>query len=576
MCGIAGIYGTSDRNIIGNMTASLKHRGPDGENIVVTARHSLGATRLALVGGEKAAIPFFNQGVYILLNGEIYNYKDLREKLARAGYLFKTDGEAEVISALYKKYGRFFAGYLEGMFAIAILDDDKLILTRDHYGIKPLFYFQDGRKLAFASEVKSLFRYPNFTFSLNQSAMEEVALFGFIHSTSKTLFQNIVQVEPGEVVEFVDAVLIKEKYQTPEVISDKLDYSAAVQAIQAVFCESMEKMWFHGRGEKGIYLSGGIDSTLEVLLAKELVIEPVNTFTLYESPDSDDYHYASLVARLTGAKHHEFLVGEEDYWAELPHLVFHYESPMMGGVFDIQGALAFHILSRRVAEHVRIAFSGEGADELFGGYRWIHAHPLGFSDRIRERIKRIKVGLQTNALVDSLFPLPEDERLYRKNVYDFLLCPGLANYHLWSVDRSCSAFGFEVRPFYLYNQIARFAENLPMEFKVPDHCLTKRILRDAAWPLFSRWGLDAVLSREKRGMPAAIASIGERINEYLERAVSPRHISNHPYREMLITPLEIFMFDLFYYIFFIRHADLPANFRLKEALASGEFEHMYD
>lgn len=590
MCGIAGTYGINNEKIIRAMTQALAHRGPDGQATVLTGRHALGAARLALVGGEEAKIPFFDvaKNIHVLLNGEIYNFNYLREKLLKLGFTFKTEGEPEVISALYQRYGRFFARNLEGMFAIAILDGNRLLLARDRMGIKPLFYFVTGDKLTFASEIKSLLQFPGLIPALNRVALEETMVFGFIYSPARTLFQNVVQVEPGEIVEFADGILSKEKYALPpgnQPVANNIknvngmrsgDYQDNVQTLTKIFLQVMEQMWSHGRDEKGIYLSGGLDSTLEVLLAKEVSDGPVNTFTLSDSPEYADYQCAALVARSAGTRHHEFLVGEEDYWNELPHLVVHYENLVAGGVFDIHGALAFHILSRRVAKHVRIAFSGEGADELFGGYRWLHTHPLGFSDRLRERLNKIETGSRLKGLVHDLFPFPEDEELYRINIFNFLLSSGLASYHLWSVDRSSSAFGFEVRPFYLHDRIVEFAVKTPTSYKVPDRWRTKQILRDVAAPFTHRLGLDLILSREKLGMPAAIAKLAKQANDFIEKSISARHINAHPYRQLLKTPLEVLMFDLFYYIFFVHHGKLPDGFQLKEALAGGEFKRMYD
>jgi asparagine synthase (glutamine-hydrolysing) len=155
-------------------------------------------------------------------------------------------------------------------------------------------------------------------------------------------------------------------------------------------------------------------------------------------------------------------VDENDYFREFPSYIYHYENFFAGGIFDIHGGMAFHMLCKRVADFVRIAFSGEGADELFGGYYWSHTHPLGLSDRIRESQRLFGVSDHVRELVLTIFPYPEDETTYRLNVFDLLMGSGLANYHLWSVDRSSSAFGFEIRPAFLYNELVEFALSLPV------------------------------------------------------------------------------------------------------------------
>lgn len=176
-------------------------------------------------------------------------------------------------------------------------------------------------------------------------------------------------------------------------------------------------MFNHGGMEKGLYLSGGLDSSTIAYIARAELGYPLQTFTLADSPETPDFQSARVVAKALHTKHKEFMVSVNDYWRWLPDYLAHYESLMAGGVFHIQGGLAFHILSKFVSDHVRVAFSGEGADELFGGYYWIYTHPLGFSDRIRQRLGNGENG-KVRALVEAIFPLPEDEKVYRKNLFD--------------------------------------------------------------------------------------------------------------------------------------------------------------
>ena len=214
-------------------------------------------------------------------------------------------------------------------------------------------------------------------------------------------------------------------------------------------------------------------------------------------------------------------------------------------MFDLQGAPAFHLISETVSQHVRVAFSGEGADELFGGYYWIYTHPLGFSDRIRNRMNSMPVGDGVRQMVEELFPSPEDERIYRRNLFDALMRSGLSNCHLQSVDRSSGAFGFEVRPAYLYDDLAEFVLRLPIEYKVPDKFTTKRILRDAFRPEMERLGLDWVLNRKKQGMPSALANIAGYIQQRMESEISDTVYSERPLKDYLHTKADVYLFDLF-------------------------------
>ncbi|MCJ7615383.1 MAG: asparagine synthase C-terminal domain-containing protein, partial [Desulfobacterales bacterium] len=266
------------------------------------------------------------------------------------------------------------------------------------------------------------------------------------------------------------------------------------------------------------------------------------------------------VARALKTDHHEFIVNSKDYWQWLPDYVAHYEGLMAGGVFHIQGGLAFHILTKFISEHVRVAFSGEGADELFGGYYWIYTHPLGFSDRIWENFAAVEDNPALMSVVEELFPDPEDEAVYRKNLFDFLLKGGLANYHLQSVDRSASAFGMEIRPLYLEDDLSQWAMELPIEYKVPNKETTKRILRDAFRKEYEQLGLNVVLARQKMGMPSALSKIDLEITQAVDRAVSPEDIATHPLGSLLGSKMNLLLFDLFEHIFFKgwnHHSDVP-------------------
>jgi len=259
----------------------------------------------------------------------------------------------------------------------------------------------------------------------------------------------------------------------------EVNYEETVTKTRRIILRAVERMFSHGDMDKGVFLSGGVDSSTIALAASLQTEKKIQTFTLADSEDTPDLLAARQVAKALKTDHHEFIVNSKDYWQWLPDYVAHYEGLMAGGVFHIQGGLAFHILTKLISNHVRVAFSGEGADELFGGYYWIYTHPLGFSDRIRKNFAAIENNPALTSVMEELFPDPEDEAVYRKNLFDFLLKGGLANYHLQSVDRSAGAFGMEIRPLYLEDDLSQWAMELPIEYKVPNKETTKRILRDA-------------------------------------------------------------------------------------------------
>ena len=314
--------------------------------------------------------------------------------------------------------------------------------------------------------------------------------------------------------------------------------------------------------EKGIYLSGGVDSTLMAVLSREVSDRSIQTYTLYDSEDAPDFNYARKVAKAIGSDHHEFFVTADDYFRELPDFVYHYENLVAGGVFDIQGAAAFQVISKQISKHHKVAFTGEGADELFGGYYWIYTHPLGFSDRIRERASLLPAHSKTGEIVENIFPYPEDEAAYRKSLFDILMKSGLANYHLWSVDRSCSSFGFEARPPYLYDDIAEFALSLPIDFKVPNKSMSKMILKDVALPYFKKYNLTDIVNRKKHGMPAALEHIMPQVRNIIYSLIPDETINQHPYKQYFHDKVDVLMFDLLHKVFIENRGKVPEGFRI--------------
>ncbi len=568
MCTIVVTFNENEPEILRAMAMAVRHRGPDTLETWTSECHGVAACRLSIFGDKDAPMVYRDPvtGMIVLLNGEIYNYRDLWNELSRQGYWPSTDLEAELIAQLYSVHGKDFAFRLKGMFAIAILDDSKLVLVRDRFGIKPLYYYQVGKTTLVCSEIKGLLAHPKVSPVLNATALDETYVFGYVYSQEKTFFQGIKQVLPGSVVSIDSAGVVARSIFGMLPPARQLngcfgyDYPAAVQQTRHLLIQAVERMLQHGSMEKGLYLSGGVDSTTIAYVARRELDYPLKTFTLGDSPDTPDFQMARLVANALGTDHKEFLISTDDYWRWLPDYLAHYESLMAGGVFHIQGGLAFHILSRFISDHVRVAFSGEGADELFGGYYWIYTHPLGFSDRIRRRLSRLQKNSRLMDFVETIFPEPEDEGLYRRNLFDHLLRGGLSNYHLQSVDRSGGAFGFEIRPLYLDDDLSQWAMELPIEYKVPGKETTKRILRDAFREDFETQHIQEVTTRLKMGMPSAVANLDAKISEQVEHAITDEEIRRHPLSNLLDSKMGLLLFDLFEHIFFHgwdHHNDTP-------------------
>ena len=584
MCGICGVYGSSDLKRIELMTSTIAHRGPDASFAkIVGGKHALGSARLHITGQLNAPFPYCRDeiGPQVLLNGEIYNYHFWQKKLEDEGYTFFTGTDTEVIWAMYHKYGLEFVNKVKGMFAIAILDGDRLILVRDRFGIKPLFYWRKGNELAFASEIKAFFRWTDRQPHLNESALQEILTFGYIYSSDETLFVGIKQVTPGEVLIFDGNEICFEKYFAPlnafSFSGTDEDYYYHKTLLSNILPAAMRLVTEHGAHEVGVYLSGGIDSSLMAVLCKE-IHGKIKTFHLTDSHHAPDLPWSRDVAKAINSDHYEIPVTLQDYLAELPKFVYHYENIVAGGVFDLQGGVAFHLLCKKASQHVKVALTGEGADELFGGYYWTYTHPLGFADRLRIRLKEAVKNVPNDKLailVNQLFPLPEDELQYRLNIFNALLKSALSNYHLWSVDRSSGAFGFEIRPFYLYEDIVKLAGDMPVEYKAPKPGVTKLLLKDAAMNFFARYGLEAICNRKKFGMPAALNQLDNQVRIFINNNVSDAYVQRHYYKQYLTNKIDIFMFDLFFYFYFHKNGNFEPAFCLEEALAGGLFENMY-
>ncbi len=575
MCGICGVAGRADSVMAERMLTSIGHRGPDSFDISTSGHASVGGCRLAIIGSTSSPLPRSEGPAVLLFNGEIYNYRALACDLA-VSPLDSLDPEAHLIQLLIEREGWGGLARLHGMFSVVAIGPERMLLARDRLGIKPLFYSTVGDEVVFGSEMKAILAHPGVSTTLDEQALDETAVFGYMSSRERTPFASIKQVPPGSVVEIAGGSVRVHQYWEPEPARNGEEESSAHQAegVRECLRSGLAQMLEHDPLGKGFYLSGGVDSSLLVMLAAQSQADPPLTFTLADADDVPDLLAARSVAKAVGADHHEFRVTVADYLRELPVFVHHYENVVAGGVFDIHGGMAFQMLSRRISEHVRVAFSGEGADELFGGYYWSYTHPLGFSDRIRGRLEAVGSPSAVAEQVSSLFPHPEDESVYRRNLFDFLIRGGLSNYHLWSVDRSCSAFGFEVRPAYLHDDLVELALSLPIEAKVLGS-ETKRVLKEAARPLFDYYGVSELLNRKKTGMPAAVERIAPQIETLARELVSEADLASHPFRRWVKSPLDAVMFDLFHHMFVDNRGALPTGFDVEEFYGSGDCARMY-
>jgi asparagine synthase (glutamine-hydrolysing) len=331
MCTIVAALHESKPDVLRRMAVAVRHRGPDSLEVWTNERHGIAACRLSIYGDPDAPMIYKDRqtGLVVLLNGEIYNYADLWRELEREGLKPETNLETELVARLYSIRGERFASRLKGMFAIAILDGDRLVLARDRFGIKPLYYFQQGSSVLVCSEIKGLLAHPRVTTELNVSALEDTAVFGYVHSREETFFKGIRQVQPGTVLTFDSswaASCCSFGSFPPAFYSDngvEKTYPDSVRETKRLVVQAVERMFRHGTMEKGLYLSGGLDSTTLAYAARAELDYSLKTFSLADSPDSPDLLAARAVAKALGTEHREFTVSLDQYWRWLPDYVAH-------------------------------------------------------------------------------------------------------------------------------------------------------------------------------------------------------------------------------------------------------------
>jgi asparagine synthase (glutamine-hydrolysing) len=562
MCGICGIYGSKETALTTAMLDALSHRGPDGSKTEHFPWGSLGFCRLDIFGssGVNQPVKTEDQKTALVFNGEIYNFNELC-KLFPSKTIKE---EACLILELYLAFGEKAFSRLKGMFAIAIMTQDKLLLARDTLGIKPLVYCTSGSKLYFASEIKALLRSTEKMIEVDRNALAEAAVFGFVFDLERTLFKSIKQLLPGSCLSFSHGKIKTSKFNTikPSFYGRERWKLTETLAQYGEIMNTTSKLHLgHSKHSQAVYLSGGIDSTLMTYFLQKNTNETLDTFTLFDDKSCEDRIYASKVAAELETSHSEYKTGYQECLNFLDHYIYHYESIVTDGIFNVLGSLAFHLLSYQISKKHKVAYCGEGADELFGGYYWMHSHPLGIGDRLRARSLKINNGdTEINQYIMEKFPDDDSrEADMRKEIFDLLMVPGLTNCHLWSVDRSSSAFSFEARPLFLYDDLRDWALSFSIENKVSSDKQTKLILKEfasrASIPLFKD-----VSARKKIGMPYALNNSLENLIAFSEKEFNEKKTNgkrpHQEYEMYLNTDIEKYMFDKFYHIFIENRGEL--------------------
>lgn len=377
MCGIAGIVNFSldrlDRKLVEEMITLLRHRGPDDEGIYQDKHVLLGHTRLSIIDVEGSAQPLSNEdgSIWVIFNGEIYNYQELRKKLQEKGHKFRTNGDTETLVHLYEEYDERMADYLQGMFAFAIWDKKKqsLLIMRDRMGIKPLYYYEKGNNLLFASEPKAFFCHPDINARPNIEGIWHYLTYRSVPAPT-TLFDGIFKIKPGHMLVVTDKGSRAKSYWDIPLIPEhskqmgrKGDMESRTSQVEALLQTSVERRLISDV-PIGAFLSGGVDSSLIVALMSRLTNSSVKTYSVgFNDFRDSELRYAGMVAKQYETDHHELILEEEHFADYLEELTWIRDAPL-----SEPADVPLHLLAKMARQDVKVLLSGEGSDEIFAGY----------------------------------------------------------------------------------------------------------------------------------------------------------------------------------------------------------------
>ncbi len=576
MCGISGIFGRPEEETVNRMLEMLVHRGPDDGYTVAGTDFALGTRRLSIVGVEDGRQPLSNEDgtIWAAQNGELYNYPLAKREILARGHQLRTHTDTEMLPHLYEDYGVHLPEYIDGMFAIAVWDtvNKQGLLARDRMGKKPLYYYRDGDALYFASEIKSILRIPSFTRSINFEALHHFLSFKHV-PCPLSIFQGIRILPPAHSLLFRPG-------DEPEIWRYwDLNFSTNnewAQSSEEQLVERLLELLRQGVERRlmsdvpiGFFLSGGLDSTLSTALAAEISPNRIKTFTLTYAQGSStegkeqDRYWARWAAQRYGTEHHEETVEFSNFPDNLRSIIACFDEPFSGTV-------STYLLASLIGKHVKVAVSGDGADELFGSYLSHRlAQPLA---NFKEYQRTGDAGLirpfeesQGDYLARlhedddwkwraKLLVLDEDEKrsLYAPDLVEKMRCFSSAellrrdfknltatdplnrileaefrtvfpDQVLAFVDRLSMAHSLEVRTAYLDTDFVTFVAGLAGNRKIKNG-ETKYLLKKAALKYFP----EEMVYRKKEGflMPITEWLLGE-LEGYVRETLSDERLARH-------------------------------------------------
>jgi asparagine synthase (glutamine-hydrolysing) len=588
MCGIAGWANLDDKSsseggeaVLHAMCERMKHRGPDSEGLWTGESVALGMRRLSIIDLQTGEQPFWNEdkSIVVVMNGEIYNFRELRKELERRGHEFHSHSDTEVLPHLYEEYGEAMVEHLNGMFAFALWDlrRKKLLIARDRFGEKPLYYGVFAGKLIFASEPKVLLRHPAVEPEINPEALRQYLCFDYVPAPL-SIYKNIYKLPAAHLLTVENGEVKTRRYwnlsfhkngNTPTV-------ETAAKELREIISDAV-RMRLVSDVPLGILLSGGVDSSTVAAFATQHATEKVKTFSIgFEEDSFDESKFARQVAEHLGTEHYEEKLSVEKAADLISEIGTWLDEPVSDG-----SLIPTFLLSRFVRKHVTVALGGDGGDEIFAGYPMYFGHKMA---RVYDRLPRfLRAGLiepivnnlpvstknlsfdykakrfvaaskydavtrhhswfgsfsidAQNDLLAKDFPAGTSGDIY-KGAKDLLKITDAAdeieqmqfldmNFYmaediLTKVDRASMAVSLEVRAPFLDSRVAEYAASLPLEYKLKGS-KGKYILKKAVEDLLPK----TILQRPKKGFGIPIADwLKGRLNPLMRDLLAPERLEN--------------------------------------------------
>jgi len=557
MCGIAGILNLdgkpfTDEARLHRMGDSIVHRGPDGHGYFIGGPVGLAHRRLSIIDLSSGAQPMFNEdsSIVVVFNGEIYNHLELRSVLESRGHTFRTHSDTEVILHAYEEYGLSFPTHLTGMFAFALWDmkQRRLVLTRDRVGIKPLYYTVHTGQLLFASEIKALLTERDVPRLIDYDALQAYLRVRYVPAP-KTMFHGIYKLLPGHQMVIQQGQIRTEQYWDLTFSEEPLSERQCLDELEKLFTEVCQQ---HLMSDVpfGVFLSGGLDSSAVVATMRRLLKTDPLTFTVgYSGSEGiNEFDYSRLVSEHVGTAHHEVMLSPQQFSDWIPNLIWHLDEPV-----GDSACVPLFFLAQRAKQHATVLHSGEGADEILGGYSIykkmlllsrLHSGPLGvvaglfdrvgggtsvggkwgryarqmalpLEDRYRGVSSLFLDGIKTQVVNPELRTAPtkhsflEDtfrtyfQRVRSTTELNQMLYVDtkawLPDDLLVKADKMTMAASIELRVPFLDHRMIEFASKLPMALKIKNG-ETKYLLKKVMEPYLPK----AVIYRPKKGFPVPI------------------------------------------------------------------------